>query len=121
MQTIIAPNIEDSNFGLSVAINDNKLAVGSTKSVHQKGSLYFYALDTRITSQKIIPINDVDLNVPSINLNDWVVTRSGITISSLITDINNLTNYSGISATISNGNLILNIIQSMSTTGISGI
>jgi hypothetical protein len=118
-QIISAPNAKDSGFGSSVALQSNNLAVGSPNSEIGTGAVYLYSLDSQVSSQKVIPQGDLALTTPSIRINDWAITRSGVDIVSLENDINAYTSYTGVSASISQGNLVLTFIESLQTTGIA--
>jgi hypothetical protein len=118
-QFIQPPNGTDYYFGMSLDVQNNQLIVGSPGSNNNTGAIYLYSLDTQLASTKSIPLSDLVLNTPSFNVNDWVITRSGTDALTLVNDINSLSNYSGITASIANNNLILFIDQTLQSTGIT--
>jgi hypothetical protein len=121
-QVISAPNTTDSGFGTSVAIENNQLVVGSTNTTignqFNKGTGYFYALDTAITSTKIIPLIDLSLSTIPFMINGWVCTPATSTVIGLINAINAISGYTGINASIQNSNLVLNIDSVLQSSGI---
>ena len=121
-QIIYAPNKNDAKFGNSVAIQNNQLVVGSintsTITQNEKGAAYLYALDTSISSTKIIPISSLTLNSTPFMINGWVINRSGATLLDLVNDINAAAGYTGISAVIQGADLVLNVNPNLQSTGI---
>jgi hypothetical protein len=124
-QIITAPNISDRGFGGSLAIQNNQIIVGSLNSQignqFNKGLVYLYALDSSITSSKIIPISDLVLSTEKFMINNWVISPLDNTLSGLITAININNGYTGISASIINSNLVLTINPKLQTNGITNL
>jgi hypothetical protein len=124
-QIIPAPNIFDSGFGSSVAIQNNQLVIGSSNSTignqYNKGTVYVYALDTSITNSKIIPISDLVLSTTPFMINGWLVTPLNATINGLIDAINITSGYTGITAATSNSNLVLTITPTLQSTGLGNL
>ena len=121
-QTITAPNTTDSEFGACVAMEDFNLIVGSPRSLNAKnvatGAAYYYALDSSLTTEKIIPVNDLTLDGNTFLINGWAVTYAAANLAALLSGINAVSGNSGITANVSNGNLILSIDPTFQTTGI---
>jgi hypothetical protein len=124
-QIIAAPNPTDLGFGTSVAIQNNQLVVGSVNtpvgSQYSKGAAYLYALDTSITSAKIIPIADLSLSTEPFLINSWVITPSDNTLSGLVAAINAGSGYTGVSASVQSTNLILSINPALHTSGVGSL
>ncbi|VVC05064.1 FG-GAP repeat protein [uncultured archaeon] len=122
-QNILPPTNFDQRFGQSVSIQNNQLMVGSPATLigsqYRKGMAYYYALDSSITNTKIIPIVNLNLNENPFMINNWVVSPQSSTINDLITAINNMTRYTGVSASVSGVNLILEINSEFHTNGIT--
>jgi len=121
-QVISAPNPTDLGFGTSVAIQNNQLVVGSVNTAvgnqYSKGSAYLYALDTSVTSTKIIPISDLTLSTSPFMINSWVITPLDNTLSGLVTAINAGSGYTGVRASVQGMNLVLNINPALHTSGV---
>jgi len=132
-QTITSPSGLDREFGSSVAIQNNQLVIGSSNTpsgnVSQKGATYLYALDTAITSEKIVPLTSFYPVSTPFMLNGWVITPASSSVSAIVSAINASTNYTGVSATVINSYvensvlinspaLQLNINPALQTTGL---
>jgi hypothetical protein len=124
-QVIAAPNTTDKGFGTSLAIQNNQLVVGSIDtpigSQYNKGVAYFYALDTSLTSTKIIPLSDLIFSTTPFMINNWIVTPNSANVAGLTNSINATTGYTGVSAFVSNANLILSINPTLQTSGIGSL
>lgn len=129
LQTITAPNVSDRLFGSSIALNNSQLIIGAPNSTLsnnsvttiQKGHAYFYYLDTSAEATKTISVSSLTLTTgQELLINNWALVLSGTTINQVVTYVNNLTMYTGITATVSiNGqNIIFSINPSLHTTGI---
>jgi hypothetical protein len=122
-QIILPPNSYDKGFGTSVALNNNVLIVGSIHStvskIYNSGAAYMYVLDTEFTTQKTIPLSKLTTVPNTFMINDWIITQTGNTYQSLVSDINNYSQYTGVSATIAGNNMILSIDSAYQDRGIS--
>lgn len=107
---ILSENI--AQFGSSVALNNNVLVVGASAAigssqtdltVNNQGAAFVFALDSQISSNKTIPINQFVLMPGDIyRINNWAITVENNLVSSFIDQVNNLSNYTGISASLNN-------------------
>ena len=117
-QIITSPNLNDSSFGQSVSIQNNQLLIGSTGSNLNSGATYLYELDTNLYTVKTIPVSSIVFPISTFKINSWSVPTSS-DISSLITNINSIKDYTGIIASYNNSNVYLTVTNlSYQTTGL---
>ena len=103
-QTITAPNSSDNGFGTSVSIQANQLIVGSPwtskNNINGYGAVYFYTLDTALTSQKTIPLSALPTSKTAFMLNGWAIMPASASGEDIAIAINQSSNYTGVTATV---------------------
>jgi hypothetical protein len=132
LRQIISSPVSDplAQFGSDVDIRNNQILVSAPgvsgpaagEFVLRKGEIFLYILDSQLTNTKIVTPNVSALSPgQNILVNDWLFKMPDSTVTSFVTGINNLTVYTGISASYNGTSNQLSLIFNQAGIGTTGI
>jgi hypothetical protein len=117
------------SFGTQVAVNDQFIAISAPKTTvrvgnqtkHQMGKVELWALNSAVNQSNIIDTDTLTAGTNiSLRINDWLV-NTGSDLEDTKTNINQFTNFTGISAELTDQTLTLTVDQNLHTTGIFAV